>query len=458
MRRNRLFGTDGVRGVANLEPMTAETALQLGRSIAYLASLQPSQRHRILVGKDTRISCYMLENALSAGICSMGVDVLLVGPMPTPGIAFLTRNMRCDAGAVISASHNPFQDNGIKFFSRDGFKLSDQLEDEIEEMIFSNHIGQIRPTAEKIGKAFRIDDALGRYVVFVKNSYPNSMTLYGLKIVLDCANGAAYKAAPLVFEELGASVRTLGVNPDGHNINEACGSLHPEVISEEVRRTGAHIGVALDGDGDRVIFADEKGNEVDGDQIMGLIAWDMIQRGELRKRTVVATVMSNIGLEVALKEMGGQVVRTPVGDRYVVERMKAEGFNFGGEQSGHLIFLDQNTCGDGILTALQVMRVMMLTGKPLSELAQWVKKFPQTLKNVEVQHKQDLSTIPEVSRAIEEAERRLGEAGRLLVRYSGTQNLCRVMAEGENADHVKQVVEMVADAISRSLRPGGSSA
>lgn len=454
MRQNRLFGTDGVRGVANLEPMTAETALQLGRAIAYLASVQPGRRHKILVGKDTRISCYMLENALSAGICSMGVDVLLVGPMPSPGIAFLTRNMRCDAGAVISASHNPFQDNGIKFFSRDGFKLSDQLEDEIEQMIFSNHIGQIRPTAEKIGKAFRIDDALGRYVVFVKNTYPNAMTLYGLKMVLDCANGAAYKAAPLVFEELGASVITLGVHPDGHNINKDCGSLHPEVISEEVRATGAHIGVALDGDADRVIFADEKGNEVDGDQIMGLIAWDMIQRGELKKRTVVATVMSNIGLEIALKELGGHVVRTPVGDRYVVEKMKSEGFNFGGEQSGHLIFLDQNTCGDGILSALQVMRVMMLTGKPLSELAKWVKKFPQILKNVEVEHKKDLSAIPEVTRVLEEAERKLGNAGRLLVRYSGTQNVCRVMAEGENEIHVKQVVEMVVDAISRNLRPG----
>ncbi|MEJ2715827.1 MAG: phosphoglucosamine mutase [Deltaproteobacteria bacterium] len=451
MRENRLFGTDGVRGVANLEPMTAETALKLGRAIAHLASMQPGRRHRVLVGKDTRLSCYMLENALSSGICSMGVDVLLVGPMPTPGIAFLTSNMRCDAGVVISASHNPFQDNGIKFFSRDGFKLSDELEDEIERMITSNHIDEIRPTAEKIGKAVRIDDALGRYVVFVKNTLPRDLTLEGMKIVLDCANGAAYKAAPLVFEELGADVRALGVEPDGHNINRNCGSLHPEVMSEAVKATGSHIGVALDGDADRVIFSDERGMEVNGDQIMGVIAWDMIRRGELKKNTLAATVMSNVGLELAMKQMGGTLVRTPVGDRYVVERMKQDGLNFGGEQSGHLIFLEQNTTGDGILSALQVMKVMVQTGKPLSELAQRVKQFPQILKNVAVREKRELAQIPEVARAVSEAEERLKDSGRLLVRYSGTQLLCRVMAEGENEDEVKLVVEMVADAISRNL-------
>jgi len=437
--------------VANREPMTAEMALQLGRAIAYLASREPGTRHRILVGKDTRLSCYMLENALSAGVCSMGADVLLVGPMPTPGIAFLTRNMRCDAGAVISASHNPFQDNGIKFFSRDGFKLSDQLEDDIERMILSNHIDQIRPTAEKIGKAIRIDDALGRYVVFVKNTYPNSMTLYGMSVVVDCANGATYKAGPLVFEELGAAVKALSVHPDGHNINEDCGSLHPELMCEEVRRTGAHIGVALDGDGDRVIFADEKGAQVDGDQIMGLIAQDMLTRDELKKNTVVATVMSNIGLEIALKDMGARLIRTPVGDRYVVERMKEDGFNFGGEQSGHIIFLDQNTCGDGIMTALQVMRVMMLTGKPLSELAARVNKFPQVVKNVEVSQKRDFSEVPEIEKALRAGETKLGSTGRLLVRYSGTQAMCRIMAEGDNEDQVRLVVEMVADAIIRHL-------
>lgn len=451
MRENRLFGTDGVRGLANRDPMTAEMALQLGRAIAYLAIRDPEQRHRILVGKDTRLSCYMLENALSAGICSMGADVLLVGPIPTPGIAFLTRNMRCAAGAVISASHNPFQDNGIKFFSRDGFKLSDQLEDEIERMIVSNNIDRIRPTAEKIGKAVRIDDALGRYVVFVKNTYPNSMTLNGMSVVVDCANGAAYKAAPLVFEELGATVTSLSVHPDGHNINENCGSLYPEAMCEEVRRTGSRIGVALDGDGDRVIFADEKGAKVDGDQIMGLMAWDMLKRGTLNKNTVVATVMSNIGLEIVLNEMGASLVRTPVGDRYVVERMREEGFNFGGEQSGHIIFLDENTCGDGIMTALQVMRVMMLTGKPLSELAAKVKRFHQLIRNVEVSQKKDFSEVPEVEKALKAGETRLGSKGRLLVRYSGTQAVCRIMAEGENEDQIKYVVDMVADAISRHL-------
>jgi phosphoglucosamine mutase len=447
----RLFGTDGVRGVANLDPMTAEIALKLGRAIAHVALGQPGKRHRILVGKDTRISCYMLETALSAGICSMGVDVLLVGPIPTPGIAFLTNNMRCDAGAVISASHNPFQDNGIKFFARDGFKLSDEAEQKIEEMIFSENIHEIRPTGEKIGKISRIDDALGRYVVFVKNSFPRHMVLDGISIVLDCANGAAYKAAPLVFEELGAKIIPLGVNPDGENINDGCGSLHPEVMSAEVRRKGAHLGIALDGDADRVIFADEHGAEVDGDRIMGLIAWDMIKRSELNKNTLVATVMSNLGLEIAMKEMGGTLIRTPVGDRYVVERMRTDGYNFGGEQSGHLIFLDRNTSGDGILSALQVLKVMQDTGKPLSELASRVKKYPQVIKNIEVTEKRDLNEVPAVRKTIEECSNRLKDRGRLLVRYSGTQSMCRVMAEGEDEEEVKLVVNMVVDAISRNL-------
>jgi len=447
----RLFGTDGVRGVANKEPMTAETALKLGRAIAHVAKLEAGKKPKILVGKDTRVSCYMLETALCAGICSMGVDVLLVGPMPTPGIAFLTTNMRCDAGAVISASHNPFQDNGIKFFSRDGFKLSDELEEEIERLIFSNNIDEIRPTAENIGKAVRIDDALGRYVVFVKNTFPRQMTLDGINMVLDCANGAAYRAAPLVFEELGAGVTTLGVHPDGHNINLDSGSLHPEVVCREVRRTGAHLGVALDGDADRVIFADENGNEVDGDKIMGLLAWDLMRRGQLNKNTLVATVMSNMGLEIAMKEMGGSLVRTPVGDRYVVERMRNDGFNFGGEQSGHLIFLDYNTSGDGILSALQVMRVMSETGKPLSELAVRVKKYPQVLKNVEVSARKNLADIPQVQEVIREAQGRLGDSGRLLVRYSGTQLLCRVMAERSDETTVNLAVDMVANAIAQHV-------
>ncbi|MBI5250814.1 MAG: phosphoglucosamine mutase [Desulfomonile tiedjei] len=448
---NKLFGTDGVRGIANLEPMTAETALKLGRAIAHLTLIQPGRRHKILLGKDTRLSCYMLETALAAGICSMGADVLMVGPIPTPGIAFLTTNMRCDAGAVISASHNPFQDNGIKFFSRDGFKLSDELESEIERLIFSNNIDEIRPTAEKIGKAFRIDDALGRYVVFVKNTFPRSLTLDGINVVLDCANGAAYKAAPLVFEELGANVTALGINPDGQNINHNCGSLFPELMCTEVRIRGAHVGIALDGDADRVIFADEKGNVVNGDQVMGLIAQDMMSRNELRKNTLVATVMSNMGLEVAIKDLGGQLVRTPVGDRHVVERMRRDGYNFGGEQSGHLIFLDQITSGDGILSALQVLRIMKETGKTLSEVVSLVKLFPQVLTNVEVRTRKELAEVPQIKEVMDECHNRLKDRGRLLVRYSGTQLLCRVMAEGEDEVEVKQVVEMVANAISTYL-------
>ncbi|MDQ7782931.1 MAG: phosphoglucosamine mutase [Desulfomonilaceae bacterium] len=447
----KLFGTDGVRGVANREPMTAETALKLGRAIAYSALEHPGRRHRILVGKDTRVSGYMLETALTAGICSTGADALLVGPMPTPGIAFLTANMRCDAGAVISASHNPFEDNGIKFFSRDGFKLSDDQEEKIERLMFSTAIDEVRPTAEGIGRAVRIEDALGRYVVFVKNSFPREMNLDGINMVLDCAHGAAYRAAPLVFEELGASVTALAVNPDGTNINKDCGSLHPESMCREVRRTSADLGVALDGDADRAIFADEHGEVVDGDQIMGLIAHDMIKRGELRNNTLVATVMSNIGLETAMKEMGGALVRTPVGDRYVVEKMVSGGYNFGGEQSGHMIFLDRNSSGDGILSALQVLKVMRDTGKPLSELAEIVKKRPQVLKNVEVCSRKNLDEVPEVHAVIRDGRVRLGNTGRLLVRYSGTQMMCRVMAEGDDQDDVKQVVEMVADAISRNL-------
>ncbi len=447
----RLFGTDGVRGVANLEPMTPETTMRLGRAVAGIASVGPGRRHRILVGKDTRVSGYMLEQALASGVCSMGVDVLLVGPMPTPAIAFLTADMRCDAGAVISASHNPFQDNGIKFFSRDGYKLSDELEDEIERLISSDETGAVRPVAEKIGKTFRIDDALGRYVVSLKSSFPKDLTLDGLSLVLDCANGAAYKAAPAVFEELGAEATLLGIEPDGQNINRDCGSLHPEQVCREVVRRKAQLGVALDGDADRVIFADEKGNVVDGDKIMGLTARDMIDRGRLNKNTLVATVMSNMGLKIAMESIGGRLERTAVGDRYVVERMRSGGYNFGGEQSGHLIFSDHATSGDGILSALQVLKVMVETGKPLSELAGFVEKYPQNSRNVVVKEKKDLDTFPEVKKAIDEAENRLGDTGRLLVRYSGTQMMCRVMAEGRDGDEVREVVDLVADAIERNL-------
>lgn len=447
----KLFGTDGVRGEANREPMTAETALKLGRAIARSAPVRTASSRKIVVGVDTRLSCDMLEMALSSGICSMGVDVLAAGIMPTPGIAYLTTSLGCDSGAVISASHNPFQDNGIKFFARDGFKLSDDQEEEIERFLFSEQSPVELPVGDRLGRVTQLRDGLDGYVAFLKNGFPSFLDLKGVKVVLDCANGAAYRVGPRVFAELGADVHALGIQPDGCNINRNCGSLHPEIICKEVFERGADIGVALDGDADRAIFADEHGNEVDGDRIMGLIAWDMIGRGELNRNTLVATVMSNVGLEMAMNEMGGSLVRTPVGDRYVVERMRRDGYNFGGEQSGHLVFLDRNTAGDGIQSALQVMRVMKETGKPLSELAARVKKYPQALKNVEVRSRRDFNEVPLVSKVIADWQARLGRSGRLLVRYSGTQLLCRVMAEGEDESEVNLAVETVADAISRNL-------
>src|SRR5512138_3679650 len=382
----KLFGTDGVRGVANVYPMTCEMAIQIGRAAAYMFK-NGNRRHRIVIGKDTRLSGYMIENALVAGICSMGVDVLQVGPLPTPGIAYITSSMRADAGVVISASHNPFQDNGIKFFFKDGFKLPDEMELKIEDLIDSGKIDSLRPIATEVGKAYRIDDAVGRYVVFLKSTFPKDMDLSGIKIVLDCANGAAYKVAPAVFEELGAEVITIGVKPTGTNINAGCGSLHPEVMCEAVKEHQADLGIALDGDADRVIFCDEFGNVVDGDQIMAICATEMLRQKRLKKNTLVATVMSNMGLDIALKRAGGKVIKTDVGDRYVVEEMRRGGYNLGGEQSGHMIFLDHNTTGDGTLTALQVLAIMRRTGKPLSELAQVMIPLPQVLVNVRVSEK-----------------------------------------------------------------------
>ncbi|MEA3547782.1 MAG: phosphoglucosamine mutase, partial [Thermodesulfobacteriota bacterium] len=338
----RLFGTDGVRGVANIYPMTTEIAMQIGRGIAFLVK-DRTHGHRIVIGKDTRISGYMIENALAAGICSMGVDVLISGPLPTPGIAFITTSMRADAGVVISASHNPFQDNGIKIFSKTGFKLPDQLEADIEDLIFSQKMAALRPTADEVGRAFRLDDVGGRYIVFLKNTFPKNYTLDDFHIVLDCAHGATYKVAPHVFEELGARVTKIGVQPDGKNINHECGALHPEVMAEKVKQLGADIGIALDGDGDRLIVSDENGNVVDGDHLMAICASDLMSRKKLKKKTLVSTVMSNMGLELAMEQMGGKMVRTNVGDRYVVEEMRRKKYSFGGEQSGHLIFLEHNT-------------------------------------------------------------------------------------------------------------------
>ncbi|HEY5648531.1 MAG TPA: phosphoglucosamine mutase, partial [Nitrospiria bacterium] len=427
----KLFGTDGVRGTANQEPMNSETAMKLGRAVAYIFK-NKSGHHRIVIGKDTRLSGYMLESALTAGICSMGVDVILVGPFPTPGIAFLTRSLRADAGVVLSASHNPFEDNGMKFFSSDGLKLPDRMEHDIEDLIFSGRIDSIRPTAGDLGKAYRVRDADGRYIEFVKNVLPRGLTLEGLKVVVDCANGAAYKVAPMILRELDADVIVIGNNPDGMNINAGCGSTHPEALREAVTRHGAHVGIAHDGDADRALFVSEKGNLIDGDQVMALLALSMKQKGVLKKETLVTTIMSNMGLDRIMEKNGIRVVKTGVGDRYVLERMLQEGYNFGGEQSGHIISLDHNTTGDGLITALQVLAEMKTTGKKLSELAGVMTVFPQVLVNVRVRERRELESLPKVTRHIGKIEKELDGRGRLLVRFSGTEPVVRIMLEGEN--------------------------
>ena len=446
----KLFGTDGVRGVANIEPMTSETAMKLGRAAAHIFKNGPG-RHRIVIGKDTRLSGYMIETALASGICSMGADVLLVGPLPTPGISFITSSMRADAGVVISASHNPYQDNGIKFFSRDGFKLPDSMEKEMEELISCEKFNKLRPTAGEVGKAFRIDDAKGRYIVFLKNTFPKDMTLEGLKIVLDCSNGAAYKVAPAVLEELGAEIVCIGISPDGTNINKGCGSLYPDNLCDKVKEVGADIGIALDGDADRVIMSDEKGNVVDGDAIMAICATDMIKKNKLSKNTLVATVMSNIGLDIAMKEAGGAMLRTDVGDRYVVEEMRRGGYNVGGEQSGHIVFLDHNTTGDGTLAALQLLTVMKERERPLSELAAVMTRYPQTLLNIRVREKKAPEDISGFVAAIKDVEARLAAKGRILVRYSGTEPIMRIMIEGEDEADIKKMADELADMVKKEL-------
>ena len=448
----QFFGTDGVRGVANEEPITAETVLKLGKALAKIVlGTGSAGSPKILIGKDTRLSGSMLEMALAAGICSMGMDTILVGDIPTPAVAFLTTDMMCDAGAVISASHNPFEDNGIKFFNNRGLKLDDSQEAAIEKLLVSDEIKPNNNISHQLGKVHRLHDALGRYLVFLKSSLPKGSDLRGLKIVVDCANGAAFKAAPLALSELGADVVPIFTEPDGKNINFDCGSLYPERMIRELLKHKANIGVALDGDGDRAIFADESGNVVDGDQIMGMVAVDMSERGSLKGNTLVATVMSNIGLEMAMKERDIKLVRTPVGDRYVVERMLKEGFNFGGEQSGHLVFFDHSTTGDGVLSALQVASIMKRSSKSLSELTGWIKKYPQILKNLQVNSRVNFEEIPAVREVMNECRKRLGDSGRILVRYSGTQSLCRVMVEGEDQELVRQVVEEVSEALVRNI-------
>jgi len=449
--KRKLFGINGIRGVANVDPMTGEIILKLGRAIAHLFK-EVKGKHRIVVGKDTRLSGYMLETALASGICSMGADVMLVGPLPTPGIAFITTSMRANAGVVISASHNPYYDNGIKIFSHDGFKLPDQMEHQIEELVLSNHLHSLRPIANEVGKAYRIDDAIGRYIVFLKNTFPNDLTLDGLRIALDCANGAAYRVAPAVFEELGAEVIPIGVDPDGENINADCGSLHPEVVSRVVLEKGADIGIALDGDADRIIFLDCHGKQVDGDYILAICGNQLLSEKRLKKNTLVATVMSNMGLDRTIKAAGGKVVRTQVGDRYVVEEMVRGNYNLGGEQSGHTVFLDYNTTCDGILTALQVLAIMKQKERQLDELAKIMEPFPQVLYNVKVKEKKDFSEFQEIREQIKKIEKSLNHSGRILIRYSGTEPLLRIMIEGKDETKLHQYAQDLVELVKKHIK------
>ena len=432
----RLFGTDGVRGKANEDPMTGEMVMKLGRAAAHIFKNKEG-RHRILIGKDTRISGYMLESALTSGICSMGVDVFLLGPIPTPAIPFLTRSLRADAGVMISASHNSFEDNGLKFFSRDGFKLPDAMERQIEALISSGEVDAIRPTAEEIGKAYRIDDAEGRYIEFIKNCVPKGLDFQGIKVVIDCAQGAAYKVAPAVLRELGADVVVMGQKPDGMNINRNCGALYPQDLQKKVLECHADVGIAHDGDADRAVFVDEKGIVMEGDAVLVAFALALHKEKALKGDTLVTTVMSNMGVEMALQPKGIQVIRTPVGDRYVLERMRSGGYNLGGEQSGHVIFLDYSTTGDGLITAMQLLSLMKTHGKPVSEWASCMTSLPQVLVNIRVRKRKDISEVPELRDAVLACENKLHKRGRILIRYSGTEPLLRIMIEGENEALIK---------------------
>ncbi len=449
--KTRLFGTDGIRGTVNTYPLTAGLALRLGLAAGTIFQ-DGRRRHKVIIGKDTRLSGYMFESALTAGLCAAGMDVFQVGPLPTPALAFLTRNMRADLGVVISASHNPYHDNGIKFFDRDGFKLPDEMEDRIAALAEDKDRDWQYPASDKIGRAYKIVDAPGRYIVYIKNSFPQHLTLEGLRVVIDCANGANYKVAPLALEELGAEVFRLSTSPDGLNINHQCGSLHPEAMSAKVRELRADMGIALDGDADRLVVADEKGRVLDGDQLLALCAEDMMAKGQLRDNLLVGTVMSNMALEIFMRERGGRLLRTPVGDRYVMEAMREHGAALGGEQSGHLIFRDYSTTGDGLLAALQILRIMRERGKPLSELADQLRLFPQTLLNVRVQRKTPFDQCPGLSLALAEAEKELGDRGRVVLRYSGTENLCRIMVEGEDQEQVGKIAQRLADAAEAELR------
>lgn len=449
--QRNLFGTDGIRGRANEHPMTPEMALAVGRAAVRMVKPATDRRPKVVIGRDTRLSGDMLVAALTAGVCSMGGDALLVGPLPTPGIAHLTVRFQADAGIVVSASHNPFADNGLKIFSAGGFKLPDETEARIEEFVLSEALASDRPTGADIGRVQRIEDAAQTYAAFLKSVFPQDLNLKGLRLVVDAAHGAAYQCAPALFGSLGARVTLLGASPDGRNINRGVGSLHPEKTAEKVREESADLGLALDGDADRAIFVDERGRVVDGDHIMALCARDLNQRGRLARHTVVATVMSNLGLEKALSGLGIGLIRTQVGDRYVVEAMRAGGYNFGGEQSGHLVFLDHGTTGDGLMSALMVLAVMRREGKSLGDLAGLMETFPQVLVNVRVGRRADLDAIPALARHFQQVENQLGNKGRLLVRYSGTEPLVRVMIEGLDRQKIQTMAEETADLIAKEL-------
>ncbi len=455
--QQKIFGTDGVRGTANVEPVTAETALKLGRASAHVfKNLEVQSRgrgkHKIVIGKDTRLSGYMLENAISSGILSMGVDVIFIGPLPTPGVAYVTRSLRADAGIVITASHNPYTDNGIKFFRADGYKLDGAIETQIENLVFSGAIEKVTPHSGQIGKALRIDDALGRYIEYAKSSFPRGLTLEGVKIVLDCGHGAAYKSSPSVLHELGAEVLVVNNQPDGTNINENCGSMHPEAMCRKVLEHGAHIGIAHDGDADRVLMCDETGRMIDGDDIMAIAALEMLAEKTLADNTLVATVMSNAGLEAAIRGAGGRMLRTAVGDKHVIDEMLKNGYNFGGEQSGHLIFRDHSSTGDGLVAALQILRILKTKNQPLSRLAQCWTRFPQRITNVKVREKRPLEEMKDVLDLTNQAEKELrSQGGRLLLRYSGTEPKLRLLVEGSDAALLDRWSERIGAAIQKQI-------
>ncbi len=446
----KLFGTDGIRGEANRYPMTPEIAFGVGRAIAHLFK-KKGHRSIIIIGKDTRLSGYMLESSLEAGITSMGGNSYLVGVLPTPGIAFATQSMRADAGVVISASHNPFQDNGIKIFGSDGYKLTDQQEDEIEDLILNDKLSGLLPMGPEIGKAFRLEGINGRYIVFVKNTFPRNLSMEGMKVVLDTANGATYRVAPDTFTELGADVEVIHKTPNGTNINDQCGSQHTESLKNKVISSGAAIGLAFDGDGDRLIAVDEKGKEITGDQILVICANLLKREGKMKNDLLVSTVMSNLGLRVACKKYGFKHHASKVGDRYVLEDMLRFGSVIGGEEAGHMIFLRHHTTGDGIIAALQLVAAMIKEGKPLSELARMMDIFPQKLINVNVKSKPDIDKVPKLAEAIVQVERELGEEGRVLVRYSGTQNMCRVMVEGPSDAVTAKYCQQLADIVKSEI-------